>query len=155
MVSLREILCIGVLFWEPLTIVLSVIILKKSNMNVQGRIFAILPIATGEGKNGTWRSQDAVLETEGQYPKKVCFNLFGDKIEQFPLTIGQLVNVHFEIDSREYNGRWFTGIKAWKIESGSTPAYASAAAPVAVAQSLPNDAAVIEAVAGGDDDLPF
>jgi len=150
MVSLREILCIGVLFWEPLTIVLSVIILKKSNMNVQGRIFAILPIATGEGKNGTWRSQDAVLETEGQYPKKVCFNLFGDKIEQFPLAIGQLVNVHFEIDSREYNGRWFTGIKAWKIEySGAS------AAPVAVAQSLPNDAAVIEAVAGGDDDLPF
>jgi len=57
-------------------------------MEIKGKIIAILPMQTGEGKNGTWKSLDAVIETDGQYPKKVVFNLFGDKIDTYPLEIG-------------------------------------------------------------------
>jgi len=85
-------------------------------MEIQGKIIAILPIQTGQGKNGTWRSQDYVLETADQYPKKVCFNLFGDKIDQFPIAIDETVNVSFDVESREYNGRWYTTVRAWKVD---------------------------------------
>ena len=85
-------------------------------MEISGKIIAALPLASGEGKNGTWRSQDYVLETFDQYPKKVCFNLFNDKITQFPLAIGDEVTVSFDIDSWEYNGRWYTSIRAWRVE---------------------------------------
>lgn len=85
-------------------------------MEISGKIIAVLPQTSGEGKNGVWRSQDYVLETADQYPKKVCFNLFGDKIDQYPLAIDDDVTVSFDIDSREYNGRWYTNIRAWKVE---------------------------------------
>lgn len=83
---------------------------------IKGKIIAILTIQTGQGKNGTWRSQDYVLETADQYPKKVCFNLFGDKIDQFPIAIDETVNISFDIESREYNGRWYTTVRAWKVD---------------------------------------
>lgn len=98
-------------------------------MEISGKIIAVLPVATGEGKNGTWRSQDYVLETTDQYPKKVCFNLFGDKIEQFAIAIDEVVNVSFDIDSKEHNGRWYTNIRAWKVDK--TGANTTTAAPVA------------------------
>ena len=83
---------------------------------INGKVIAVLPIATGEGKNGTWKSQDYVLETGGQYPKKVCFNLFGDSIDKFNVGIDDEIKVSYDIESREYNGRWFTTIRAWKVE---------------------------------------
>lgn len=93
-------------------------------MEISGKIIAVLPLATGEGKNGIWRSQDYVLETSDQYPKKVCFNFFGDKIEQFPLAIDDVVTVSFDLDSREYNGRWFTSVRAWKADKNVAQANA-------------------------------
>lgn len=88
-------------------------------MEISGKIIAVLPMATGEGKNGQWRSQDYVLETADQYPKKVCFNLFNDNIDKFGLRIGidKQVKVLFDVESREYNGRWYTSIKAWQVDS--------------------------------------
>ena len=118
-------------------------------MEISGKIIAVLPIATGQGKNGTWRSQDYVLETADQYPKKVCFNLFNDKIDQFPLAIDDQVNVSFDVESREYNGRWYTTVRAWKIEKGvvSGTSAPAASAPVASFDIAP--------VAGEGSDLPF
>lgn len=84
------------------------------SLEIKGKIIAVLEEKTGEGKNGKWQSQDAVIETDGQYPKKVCFNMFGDKI--IPLSIGQEVNVSFEVESKEFNGRWFTNLRAWKVD---------------------------------------
>ena len=83
-------------------------------LEIKGRIIAVLEEKTGEGKNGKWQSQDAVIETDGQYPKKVCFNMFGDKI--IPLSIGQEVNVFFFFFCKEFNGRWFTNLRAWKVD---------------------------------------
>jgi hypothetical protein len=92
----------------------------KKNMEISGKIIAILPLQTGEGRNGQWRSQDYILETQEQYPKKVCFNLFGAKIDQFPLAVNEEVKISFDIESREWNGRWFTSIRAWKVDKLST-----------------------------------
>ena len=85
-------------------------------MEIKGKIIAVLPLATGEGRNGPWRAQDYVLETIEHYPRKVCFNLFGDKVDQYPLALDDVVTVSFDIESREWNGRWFTTIRAWKVE---------------------------------------
>lgn len=92
---------------------------KYQFMEITGKIIAVLPAQTGEGKNGPWRSQDYVLETQDQYPKKVCFNLFGAKIDQYPVAIDDQVTVSFDIESREWNGRWFTSIRAWKVEKAA------------------------------------
>ena len=100
---------------------------------INGRVIAVLPIATGGGKNGTWKSQDYVLETGGQYPKKVCFNLFGDKIDQFPIAIDEEIKVSYDVESREHSGRWYTTIRAWKVEKEvlATPVANSNIPPVA------------------------
>ena len=119
-------------------------------MEISGKIIAVLPMATGQGKNGMWRSQDYVLETADQYPKKVCFNLFNDKIDQFPMAIDDVVNVSFDVESREYNGRWYTTIRAWKVDK-------SAAGQAHVSQTAAVSAPAFDGspVAGEGTDLPF
>lgn len=120
-------------------------------MEISGKIIAVLPQATGQGKNGIWRSQDYVLETADQYPKKVCFNLFNDKIDQFPMAIDDVVNVSFDVESREYNGRWYTTIRAWKVDKNV--ATAAPAGQTAAVSGTPFDGA--PASAGEGSDLPF
>ena len=85
-------------------------------MEISGKIIAVLPLQSGQGKNGLWRSQDYVLETADQYPKKVCFNLFNDKIDKFTIALDDTVTISFDIESREYTGRWYTSIRAWNVK---------------------------------------
>ena len=84
-------------------------------MEITGKIIKILPLQTGTGKNGTWKKQDFVIETSAQIARKVCFSLWGDKIDQFNLQEGEDAEVSFDLESREYNNRWYTEAKAWKI----------------------------------------
>ena len=87
-------------------------------MEINGRIIAVMPIKTGTSqKDGKpWASQDYVIETVEQYPKRMVFNLFGeDKITQYNLKVGDEVTVYFDINAREYNGRWYNEIRAWKV----------------------------------------
>ncbi|MBP1594520.1 MAG: hypothetical protein H6Q12_1538 [Bacteroidetes bacterium] len=89
-------------------------------MEISGKIIAILPLQSGTGRNGTeWKKQDYVVETHDQYPKKMCFNLWGDRIDQFTIQMGEEVTVSFDIDCREWNGKWFNDIRAWKIDRNS------------------------------------
>jgi hypothetical protein len=92
-------------------------------MELKGRIVQSLGLQTGDGRKGTWKKQDYILETIAQYPKKVCFSVWGDKIDQFRLQAGDTVTVSFDLESREYNGRWYTDVRAWKVqkEGGSAP----------------------------------
>lgn len=96
------------------------------NYEAQGVIVQLLPEQTGTGKNGQWIKKDFVIETKDQYPKKISFSAWGDKAEQLKtLSVGQSVNVAFNIESREFNGKWYTDLRIWKIDSmaaGSTPA---------------------------------
>lgn len=57
------------------------------------------------------------METDGQYPKKVCVSIWGDKINESLLKTGAMLNISFDVESREYNGRWYTDVKAWKVEA--------------------------------------
>lgn len=90
---------------------------------IKGRLTAILPKQVGTSKTGKdWSKQDFVVETEGEYPKSVCFTAWGDKLT-IP-AVDSIVTVSFDPESREYNGRWYTDLKAWKIdtETSSAPA---------------------------------
>jgi hypothetical protein len=115
-------------------------------MEITGRVKELLQEQSGQGKNGTWRKQEFVLETEGEYPKQVCIVQWGDNIDRFGIQAGETITAHIDVQSREYNGRWYTDVKAWKIERAETNA---AAAP-------PSDEPWPEPPAGGSDDgLPF
>ncbi len=86
------------------------------NLEISGKVFKILPEVTGEGRNGTWVKRDFVIETEEQYPRKVCFSTWGDKSAELKnFAVGDSVTVSFNADSREYNERWYTDLRAWKI----------------------------------------
>ncbi len=125
-------------------------------MEIKGKIIFALPEQGGTSKAGNaWRKREYVLETQETYPKKVCFNLFGDRIDQYPMAVGEDVTVSFDLESREFNGRWYTDVRAYKVEKGGAAAPAAPAAPVS---SLPGDfppAPVDLPAAGATEDLPF
>ena len=85
-------------------------------MEVKGKVIQLLQLQTGMGKKGVWKKQEFILETQSQYPKKVCLSVWGDKIDQFGLKVGDLVTASVELESREYNGRWYTEARAWKVD---------------------------------------
>ena len=89
-------------------------------MQLTAKLIQLLPIQTGSGKNGEWKKQDVILETVGQYPKKICISIWGDKINESQLIIGNNLKIEFDIESREFNSKWYTDVKAWKIELAST-----------------------------------
>ena len=101
---------------------------KVMTLEISGKIVEILEVKSGQSANGEWRKQEYVLETEAQYPKKVCFMAWGDKIDQFNIQKGETVEVSIDLESREYNGRWYTDVKAWKVSrddatAGSPPPF--------------------------------
>ena len=89
-------------------------------MQLTAKLLQLLQLQTGAGKNGQWKKQDIIVETEGTYPKKVCISIWGDKINESLLQPGAQLNISFDVESREYNGRWYTDVKAWKIEAAGS-----------------------------------
>ncbi len=120
-------------------------------MELKGKILQVNPEVNGEGKNGTWRKQEYILETPGEYPKKVCFVAWGDKIDQFGIAVGQEVIAQIEIESREYNSRWYTDVKAWRVEKAA----GSGASSTPAAADIPPPAEPDYATDSGEDDMPF
>ena len=86
------------------------------DLQITGTVTQILEEQSGESQRGPWRKQDFILETEGQYPREVCITQWGEKIEEFDVQEGETLTVHIDIESREYKGRWYTDVKAWRIE---------------------------------------
>jgi hypothetical protein len=84
-------------------------------MEITGKVIKILPLVTGTSKNGTWKKQEFILETAAQIPRKICFSLWGDKIDQANLSDGDEAEVMFDLESKEFNSRWYTEAKAWKV----------------------------------------
>lgn len=131
-------------------------------MEITGKIIAVLPVQGGISKAGNeWKKQEYVLETHDQYPKKVCFQIFGaDRIEQAAIQPGEELTVSFDIDSREYQGRWFTNINAWKVDRPMAGAPLSAPGAMTPENFAPASAPTASAVpdfgpANPIDDLPF
>ena len=101
---------------------------KVEIVEIKGKIIEILPEKSGQSANGEWRKQEYILETDTSYPKKICFMAWGDKIGEFNLQQGENVEVSVDLESREYNGRWYTDVKAWKVSkdgmnANNEPAY--------------------------------
>lgn len=86
------------------------------DLQITGEVVKVLEEETGTGRNGTWRKRSFVLKTQGEYPKEVCVIQWGDSIDKFAVRSGETITAHIDIQSREYNGRWYTDVKAWKIE---------------------------------------
>ncbi|TAE12075.1 MAG: DUF3127 domain-containing protein [Bacteroidetes bacterium] len=86
-------------------------------LEITGKLIKVLPEVTGEGKNGTWRKQEFVIETlDATYPKKICMELWGDKtfiLQTF--AEGDTLKVSFDVESRPYQDRWFTSVKAFLV----------------------------------------
>ncbi len=99
------------------------------DMEISGRVISVLPEQSGEGRNGPWRKQDYIVETGGQFPRKVCVTVWGDKIEQFAIREGEEVTFSVNVESREFNQRWYTDVKAWKVEKGAGEGGAASRTP--------------------------
>ncbi len=85
-------------------------------MELVGKLIQMLPLQTGTGRNGEWKKQDVIVETSGNYPKKVCISIWGDKINTQVLQTGNVLKISYELESREFNGRWYTDVRAWRID---------------------------------------
>ena len=130
-------------------------------MDAEGKIIVKLPLQSGVSKAGNqWSKQEYVLETQEAYPKKIHFSFFGDRANQYPLEVGDQVKLSFDIDSHEYNGRWFTSTNGWKaekIDANAAPQQPmNQPAPMAgVPGTVPPPPVDFSPAAGDNDDLPF
>jgi len=118
-------------------------------MEIAGTVVSLLPLQTGQGKNGVWKKQEFILETPGQYPKKVCLSLWGEKVDEIKLNIGEKITASINLESREYNGRWYTEARAWKVAKQTADSVSSreSAPPPTSDSFIPDNSA--------SDDLPF
>ena len=125
--------------------------LKIITMEFTGKIIAILQPRGGVSKTGNeWKSQEYVIENHDQYPRKMCFDVFGaDKIEQFNIQMGEELTVSFDVDARQWQDRWFNSIRAWKVERVGAGAPMTPGAPV----PPPAPTAAPEFIAGDAKDL--
>ena len=138
-------------------------------MEITGKIIAVLPAQGGVSQRtgNQWKSQDYVIETHDTYPKKCCFRVFGEeKINQFNIQLGEEMTVSFDIDSHEYQGRWFNDIRAWAVNRNVQVPGAAPVAGVAPTAPMPGVAPAPApeapfppqqpaAEGGSADDLPF
>lgn len=131
-------------------------------MEFTGRIIAVLEARSGvSARTGnTWKTQDYVIEESmGQFPKRMVFNVFGeDNIQRFNIQMGQELTVSFDINAREYNGRWFNDIRAWNVVPATPAAGAPVAAGIAPAAAAPVAApatSTFESAEDSSSDLPF
>ena len=118
-------------------------------MQLQAKLIQMLPLQTGTSKNGEWKKQDVIVETDDQYPKKICISIWGDKVDTSLLQVGNNLDISINVESREYNGKWYTDVKAWKIEAvGNAPAQADGPS----ANDMPSEDFGSEP---SEEDLPF
>ena len=125
-------------------------------MELTGKVIAVMDPRSGVSTRtgNAWMTQEYVIEIPGQYPKRCLFNIFGeDRIKQFNIQMGEEITISFDIDAREYNGRWYNDIRAYNVQRGVAPApVASPAAQPAVENPFPPAEPASEGTA---DDLPF
>lgn len=134
------------------------------DLRIIGKVTQILEEQSGEGRNGPWRKQEFILQTEGDYPKDVCIVQWGDNIDQFAIQEGERLTVHIDIQSREFKERWYTDVKAWRVERTDDAAPAKSQGqgggrakgqpqPAGPSANFPEDSS--SSSSDYDDDLPF
>ena len=87
------------------------------SLELNGKLVKLLPVQSGESQRGPWKKQDMIIETNEQYPKKIAITCWGEKVDEIQnLAEGTNLLVAINIESREFNERWYTDVKAWKID---------------------------------------
>jgi hypothetical protein len=119
-------------------------------MQVTGTIIQVLPVQEGQGKNGPWRKQEIIVQTQSQYPKNVCISIWGNKLDGIELKPNMPITCDIELESREYNGRWFTDVKAWRVSNSSAPSQ-----PVTTPSGNVPPPSMDDFMGQDDDVLPF
>mgnify|MGYP001596354596 CR=1 FL=1 len=126
------------------------------NLIIEGKIVQILEPQSGTSTRGAWKKQDFVLETTEQYPKKICISCWNDKADEIAnYKPNDMLKVAVNIESREYNTKWYTDIKAWKIEIISDIGSAPNAPNTNFVSAADNDITGINFSSDEGDDLPF
>lgn len=122
------------------------------SLTLKGKLIKILNQESGVARSGNqWKKQEFVIETADQFPKKVCFTLFNDKVSMLAgLNPGDELEVSFDVESREYNGKYFHNLNAWKLDRSSASAPVSDGIPPFTVDDIPP-----EPLDEGGDDLPF
>ncbi len=123
------------------------------SLDVTGRIIQKMDVVTGTSARGEWKKQEFVIETAEQYPKKICLSLWGEKVDALSnFKEGDFIQASLNLESREYNGRWYTEARAWRLQApqGSQEGNNFAEAPQ---QFSENDG--IDFSSSESDDLPF
>ncbi len=130
-------------------------------MELEGTIIFDLPLQEGVSKAGRpWKKKEWVLETPGMYPRRVKFHVFGDRVDMLNFEVGKSYAVTFELESREFNGRWYTDVNVPSarpsdgMQQAAPAAFGQAPAPAQQATAAP----AMDPFAGADnstDDLPF
>ncbi|MBO6575071.1 MAG: DUF3127 domain-containing protein [Rhodothermales bacterium] len=115
------------------------------DLKLTGTVDQILEEQSGTSQRGQWRKQDFVLEIPGEYPRKVCITVWGDNIDRFALKQGERVTASIDLSSREYNGRWYTDVKAWRLERAEDDG----------ADPMPEPLPPLPESSEMDDELPF
>ena len=127
-------------------------------MEFEGILFRILAPVKGTSARGEWVKQEVVFELPGEFNRKVCVSFWGDKVQDLAkFREGDKVNVAANVESREYNGRWFTEVRAWKV-SKPQPVAVAGSQPAAYAGDMPPiglGAEEFSSKADETDDLPF
>lgn len=134
-------------------------------MEITGKVLSILaPVSGVSSRSGEpWVKNSFVLETQGDYPKKCVFTVFGaDRWHQMGIAVGGSYAVSFDIDAHEYNGKWFNDVSAWKAvrldvaNAGVAQGGSGGGAPKSQAAAAPVQAAVPAAAAQeAENELPF
>lgn len=129
-------------------------------MEISAKLYKVYPPETGEGKNGQWKKQFFVVETADQYPKKICFEVWNDKVALGQISEGTPVKVFFDPESREWQGRWFTSLRAWRLDvdgggGNSGGGYTQQAESHASSIQAPSSTGASFDDTPGNDDLPF
>jgi hypothetical protein len=125
-------------------------------MDITGKLIQIIEPITGESSRGPWKKQEIIIETEDQFPKKVCLLNWNDKVEITGLKTNDLIKASVNIESREFKGRWFTDVKIWKIElvnKNDQTEPPSDDAPLPGPDEISDDPFADDS--GENDDLPF
>lgn len=124
-------------------------------MEINGLVYKILPVQSGTSARGEWQKREIIVEMPEEFNRKVCVTFFGDKAaDAANLREGDKVSISINIESREYNGRWYTNVNAWRINPTTTAAAPATPAAPAV-EEAPFKEPAMPASADDVDDLPF
>ena len=119
-------------------------------LEITGSLIKKLPVQSGSSARGEWQKQEFIVETHENFPRKVCFNVWGaDKVSELvSYREGENIKISFNVESREFKERWYTELRAWRIERVGTEA--DSASNRYEEYPMPENLSD-----SGEDDLPF